>query len=75
MSPFCPIPGPWEGKGDIATSDFVAIVRGPPRRQGLCSPCAQFQAPIFLSPSSGTSGEGRGYVAIPPNSGPLKRHG
>ena len=32
MSPFCPTLGPQEGRGHVATSDFVPIVGGPPRR-------------------------------------------
>ena len=40
--PFRQLPGPLEGKGDVAISDFVLIVEGRPRSHGLCNPATHF---------------------------------
>ena len=61
MSPIRPPMDPREGRGDLATSDFVPFCWEPLTRQGLCSQSAHFRAPekarvmwplLILSPSS-----------------------
>ena len=67
MLPIRPFFHPREGRGDLATSEFVPFYWGPPRRQGLGSQSAHFWA------------EGRGDVAtsdfVPFYWGPPRRQG